>query len=79
VRKENERENSLNQNMKLRLRPNSETKIYIWKKVIPIVIFQSLSYENEDFAYISDRFMIKFTETAYELRLNLELGKSKFQ
>jgi len=29
-----------------------------------------LSYENGGFVFISDRYMIKFTETAYETSIN---------
>jgi len=38
-RKENETGNSQNQKMKMGFRPNAQTKIYIWKTVLPIVIF----------------------------------------
>jgi hypothetical protein len=34
-----------------------------------IVIFESLSYEYEAFAFISISYMIKITESAYEISI----------
>jgi len=38
-----------------------------------------LSYENEGFAFISDRYMIKITETAFETSIKTWIRKSKIE
>jgi len=40
---------------------------------------KSLSYENEGFAFISDPYMFKFTEPAYETSIKTWIKKSKFE
>jgi len=53
--------------------------IYIYWKGNSDCHFKCLSYENEGFAFISDRYMIKFTETAYETSIKTWIRKSKLE
>jgi len=49
------------------------------KRYFRLSFWKCLSYENEGFVFISDPYIVKFTETAYESSIKTWIRKSKFE
>jgi len=59
----------------MRLRPNSETYTLYENRYFRLEFLKCCPYENEGFAFISDRYTIKFTDTVYETKMKTEFWK----